>query len=230
MDLLEAEGLVPRDTPRAVIPCGVDLDRFRPDPPGDLPGPLRPFAGKRLYTYLGATGTWYLRDAMLDFGAAAVAADPEACLVLLTEDPGGALAAALAARGVPADRFLVARAPHAEVPRWLAPSRAGVFFIRSCRSKKASCPTKLGEFLGCGVPVVVNDGVGDMGALVRGSRVGVVVEGFGVEEFRRARADLDALRADPGLRARCRAEAERSLDARRCGADFVRLAEGIARP
>jgi glycosyltransferase involved in cell wall biosynthesis len=229
MDLLEAEGRIPRDTPRDVIPCGADLDRFRPDPPGGLPGPLEPFRGKRIYTYLGATGTWYLLDAMLDFGAAATADDPDARLVFLTEDPAGALAEGLLARGVPRDRFLIARAPHAEVPRWLAPSHAGVFFIRCCRSKKASCPTKLAEFLGCGVPVVVNDGVGDMGTLVRSGRVGVVLEGLDVVAFRRATKELAGLHADSSLRFRCRTEAECRLDVRQGSSRFSSLAGKLVR-
>ncbi len=224
--LLRDEGLLPAATPSAVIPCGADLDRFRPG--GEPPADLRPFLGKRTYAFLGATGTWYLLPEMLDFAAAAVAADADARLLFLTEDPGGAVGEGLAARGVAADRSLVRRVPHAEVPRWIAPSAAGVFFIRSCRSKRASCPTKLGEFLACGVPVVVSSGVGDMDGIVGGGGVGVVVDGFDGPASARARASLAALRADPGLPARCRAVAEATFDAAAGARAFVAMAERIA--
>jgi len=229
MDLLLEEVLLPPGTPRAVIPSGADLARFRPLPDAEAPEPLRPFLGKRIYTFLGATGTWYLLREMLDFAAEAVRADSEARVLFLTEDAEGAVREGLAARGVPVDRFLVARAPHPEVPRWIGPSRAGVFFIRSCRSKRASCPTKLGEFLACGVPVVINDGVGDTGEVVRRARAGVVVDGFGPEPFARARAALAALLADSGLPARCRAEAERTFDAAAGARGFVALAARAGR-
>jgi glycosyltransferase involved in cell wall biosynthesis len=233
--LLREEGLLPAGKPSAVIPCGTDLARFRPG--GDPPGDLRPFLGKRIWTFLGATGTWYLLPAMLDFAAESVRADPDARILFLTEDPGGAIGDGLAARGVPADRVLVRRVPHAEVPRWIAPSAAGVFFIRSCRSKKASCPTKLGEFLACGVPVVVNAGIGDMDEIVTGGDrtggaaagpVGAVVKGFDPACFAAARVSLETLRSDPALPSRCRRSAETTFDAAAGAREFVALAERIA--
>jgi glycosyltransferase involved in cell wall biosynthesis len=227
-DLLRAEGLVPPETPLEVIPCGADLERFKPLPPGDEPEELKPFLGKRIYSFLGATGTWYLLPEMLDFAAEAVKADPETRILFLTEDPAGAVAEGLTSRGVPLDRFLVRRVPHAEVPRWISPSTAGVFFIRSCRSKRASCPTKLAEYLACGVPVVVNGGIGDMDEIVGGGRVGVVVQGFGQGAFRQAREGLAILRADPAIGAHCRRVAECRLDSREGGRRFSRIAATLA--
>jgi glycosyltransferase involved in cell wall biosynthesis len=225
--LLREEGLLPAATPVEVIPCGADLGRFRPLPAADLAPEARAWAGKRTYAFLGATGTWYRLDAMLDFAALAAAREEEARILFLTEDPGGTVAEGLAARGVPADRFLVRAVPHAEVPRWIGGARAGVFFIRDCRSKRASCPTKLAEFLACGVPVVTGTGVGDVEGILRETGTGVVAGGSSAAEFDGARAALDGLRADPGLGARCRRAAEERFDARACGAAFVRLAGRI---
>ncbi len=211
--VLREEGLLPAGTPLEVIPCGTDLDRFRPAAPGTEPAALAPFAGRRIYTFLGATGTWYLLDRMLDFGASAVRSDGEARLLFLTEDPAGAVREGLSARGVPEDRFLVTRVDHGDVPRWISASHAGVFFIRSCRSKKASCPTKLGEFLACGVPVITGPGVGDVEAIVGGGRTGMVIAGSGEADFAAARAGILRLREDAGLPGRCRREAEARFDA-----------------
>jgi len=226
--VLREEGLVPERTPLEVVPCAADLDLFRPLPESEAAPALRPFLGKRVYSFLGSTGTWYLREEMLDFAAEAVREDPEARLLFLTEDPAGPVLEGLAARAVPADRFLVARASHAEVPRWIGISRAGVFFIRSCRSKKASCPTKLAEFLACGVPVVINDGIGDTADIVREARVGVVVDGFDGASGRRAREAVEALHAGPDLRGDCRREAECRFDVRSGSRTFLRLAARLA--
>ncbi len=225
--LLREEGLLPVATPLEVIPCGADLEHFRPGGGGDPPAPLRAFAGKRIYAFLGATGTWYLLPEMLDFAAAAVRADPDARALFLTEDPAGAVVAGLASRGVPVDRYIVTRVPHAEVPRWIAPSFAGVFFIRPCRSKKASCPTKLAEFLGCGIPVVINDGIGDTADLVREANAGVVIERYDDATFERARRELGALQAAGGLAERCRREAECRLDVGHGSRTFPSLAARI---
>lgn len=228
-DLLREEALLPRETPLEVIPCGADLERFRPLPEGERPAALAPFAGKRVHVFLGATGTWYLLDRMLDFAAHAVRTDPGARLLFLTEDPRAAVAAGLEARSIPADRFLLVRAPHAEVPRWLAGARSGVFFIRACRSKRASCPTKLAEFLACGVPVVVNDGVGDVGALVRREGVGAVVGEFAGERWiGDALRDLEGVRNRGDVADRCRRAAERHLDVRAGAAAFASLSGRLA--
>lgn len=222
--LLREEDLLPPDKPLEVIPCGADLERFRPMPPDSIPADLRPFLGKRIWTFLGATGTWYLLPEMLDFAAEAVRGDPESRVLFLTEDPQNVIAEGLASRGVPADRFLIRRVPHGDVPLWITPSHAGVFFIRSCRSKRASCPTKLAEFLGCGVPVAVNGGIGDMDETVVGNRVGVVLKEFGKAASRQAREELATLRADPVIGIRCRREAECHLDSREGGRRFSRFA------
>ncbi|MCK6480797.1 MAG: glycosyltransferase [Planctomycetes bacterium] len=226
--VLREEGLLPPGTPLEVIPCGTDLGRFRPEPGGGPPAGLAPLLGGRIFCFLGATGTWYLLPEMLDFAARAVREDPAASVLFLTEDPAGAIREGLAARGVPPDRSLVARVPHAEVPRWIAPSHAGVFFIRSCRSKKASCPTKLGEFLACGVPVVTGPGVGDVEAVLGAGRAGAVVEGYGEGAFDAARGEILRLRGDPGLAARCRALAESRFDAREGARRFSALCSGMA--
>jgi len=225
--LLREEGLLPEDKPLEVIPCGADLERFRPMPAESAPEDLRPFLGKRIWTFLGATGTWYLLPEMLDFAAEAVRGDPESRILFLTEDPQRVIAEGLSARGVPADRVLIRRVSHADVPLWITPSHAGVFFIRSCRSKKASCPTKLAEFLGCGVPVVVNGGIGDMDETVVGNRVGVVLQDFGPAASRQARERLAQLRVDPAIGTRCRTEAECHLDSREGGRTFSRFAASL---
>ena len=80
---------------------------------------------------------------------------------------------------------------------------AGFFFIMPVFSKRASAPTKLGEFLGCGVPCLGNDGVGDMTQILESENVGVVVRDFDAEGREKAINDLISLCADPDVRQRC---------------------------
>ena len=206
--ILRARGAA---APLRVIPTCVDLERFRPDVA--LSADARSFAGRRGWLLLGATGTWYLRDAMLDFCRDALADDAEARVALLSPEHHGELRAGLAARGI-LDRTILRSVPHDEVPGWIAASTAAVLFIVPAPSKAASCPTKLGEILAVGRPVVVNAGVGDVDELVTRNRVGVVLERPGPGAYGRARAPLEALLADPSLASRCRATAaaELSLD------------------
>jgi len=59
-------------------------------------------------------------------------------------------------------------------------------------SKKASSPTKMGEFLSLELPVVANGGVGDVEPILR--EAGVVVRGFDKDSYAAALDQLEALK------------------------------------
>lgn len=93
---------------------------------------------------------------------------------------------------------------HAGVVRAMCQMDAGIFFIKQVYSKMASAPTKLGEFLGCGVPCLGNDGVGDMASILEGRKVGVALEDFSEIAMRCAIDRLLKLAREPNIRQRCR--------------------------
>jgi glycosyltransferase involved in cell wall biosynthesis len=108
----------------------------------------------------------------------------------------------------------VLSADFADVPRWLGRADAGLAFYKPGWSRQATCPTKIGEYLATGLPVVVNDAVGDMEEVVGTNEVGVVLSEFTADAYRSALDRLEKLWADPDLAARCRqiAESRFSLD------------------
>ena len=69
-------------------------------------------------------------------------------------------------------------------------------------------PTRMGEVLGCGVPVVANEGVGDVADIIRRYNVGVIVKDGSEAAMVTALDELEALRSDPDLPSRCRQAAE----------------------
>jgi len=202
-------GLAPAETPVRVIPTCADLAHFRPVPPEERPPECR--ADVPRYLILGSTGTWYLRDETLDLAALALHRDSRAVLHVLTLDAPGPLARGLVARGVAEHRVVVRAVPPADVPRWISGARAAFILLRSSWSKGASCPTKLGELLGCGVPVLMTPGIGDADRILDGSRVGVMVTAFDEAPLARALHLLDVLHDRGGVAERCRALAEREF-------------------
>ena len=90
-----------------------------------------------------------------------------------------------------------------------------IALIKPVYSKTASAPTKLAEYLGCGVPCLVNSGVGDLEAIVAENRVGIVMHRFSESDCHEAALALVNLAADPGVGDRCVAAARRhfSLEA-----------------
>jgi glycosyltransferase involved in cell wall biosynthesis len=84
-----------------------------------------------------------------------------------------------------------------------------MFYAGGELSELGRSPTRLAEVLGSGLPIVANEGVGDVADVLREHRVGVLLEGSGPDQVRLAMRQLDALLVDPDLPARCRRVAER---------------------
>ena len=119
------------------------------------------------------------------------------------------IAKAIVAAG--ADGVSVLASTPDDMPGHLARAWAGIAFIRPVFSKQGASPTKLGEYLAAGLPVVINAGVGDTEELVTTTRVGAVVERFARDEYLAKWDALVAMTGDAGLRARCRETARGTL-------------------
>lgn len=187
--------------PLTVIPTCADLNRFSP---GDGKSPERFTLG-----YLGSIGTWYLFDEVLACFAEVRKRRPEALLLVVNRNEQALVRTRAAAAGMPGDALEITAAEHAEVPAQVRRMSAGAVIIRPVFSKIASAPTKLAEYLGCGVPCLGNVGVGDMEAILEGEKTGVALREFTPEERAWAVDRLLALCDDPAAPARCRAVAER---------------------
>ena len=75
-------------------------------------------------------------------------------------------------------------------------------------SLSAAMPTKIGEFLACGRPIVVNKGLGDMDQFIEEFNAGVILDGTPANLVESA-AKLAVLLSDPETPHRCRALAEK---------------------
>ena len=191
-----------------VIPCCVDFSHFPLVDAADRDrgrAALRLGKDDRVLAYLGSLGAWYMLDEMLDFFRVMLARDPESVFLFVTHDAPEGIKAAAAARGIPEQRIVVTPASREEVPLFMAAADIGIFFIQPVFSKKASSPTKMGEMLALGLPLVTNAGVGDVAEIVRDTGCGVAIERFD------AAAYSDALDAIAAMEPAPAAQRERAL-------------------
>ncbi|MDO9605977.1 glycosyltransferase [Hydrogenophaga sp.] len=197
--------------PVTVIPTCADLARFAPQPRESMG-----VEGARGFVlgYVGSAGTWYLFDEVAACFAQLLRVRPDARFLIVNRGEHAYIRDRLAAAGVPDSAVELTSATHAEVPRLMGRMDAGVFFIKPVFSKQASAPTKLAEFLGCGIPCLGNAGVGDMAQVLESEQVGVALKAFDAASVAAGLAQLLALVAEPGTRARCVAAAQKhfSLD------------------
>lgn len=198
MAALLRDSEVPPDTERRVIPCSVDFAEFAP-----ASGSARAAARKALgiaddalvVTYLGSLGTWYMLDEMIGFFARLRERVPRSRLVLITPDDPSIAHGAATRHGVALNNLVVRYAWREQVPALLAAADLGLFFIRPTPSKVASSPTKLGEYLAMGIPVITNEGIGDVDAILARTGGGVLVKEFSPGAYDAAVAGVDRLRA-----------------------------------
>jgi glycosyltransferase involved in cell wall biosynthesis len=154
---------------------------------------------------------------MVDFFAAARRLDPALLFLVLTQADQDILRRELARAGIRDEDARVTRAEPQEVGRYLAAADFGISFIRRCFSKISSSPTKIGEYLGAGLPVVSSAGIGDLDRLLGGGEVGVLVDDFSKAGYESAARAILALADDQRTRERCRALARRHLSLREVG-------------
>jgi glycosyltransferase involved in cell wall biosynthesis len=162
--------------------------------------------------YSGSLDGWYLTEKMADFFAAFLKQNREAHLLWLTTGSHDRVRELMRARNVEADNFSVRAAPSGQVPSYLAAADVGLAFIKRCVSKIASSPTKNGEYLACGLPLVINAGVGDSDLLIDEWKAGVLIEDFSEEHYLKAGREILAMVGDDDVRQKARAVAERVFD------------------
>lgn len=195
--------------PVAVIPCAVDLRRFQFD--STARARLRDEWGverQAVMVYSGSLGSWYLPGEMLDFLTVARSRLHDLRFLVLTPQP--AIVRAEAQKRGLHHLLIVRSVTSAEVPAYLSAADFGVAFIAPAPSKAASSPTKLAEYLACGLPVVMNAGIGDLDTRCR-EATWVMIDGFNAEEYARAAERVAALLQEPGVRRAARQTAEHAF-------------------
>lgn len=205
----EWEGLRGRTPHHEVIPCCVDLKRFQFNDEDRKRRRAELGLGDQFtFVYSGSLDGWYLTEKMADFFASVVRRDAEAHLLWLTTGSHERVRELMKARNIATRNFSVLSVAAVDVPSYLAAADAGLSFIKPCLSKIASSPTKNAEYLACGLPIVINEGIGDSDALVDQWRAGVLIKEFNETEYETAAREIEAMVVAPEARVKARRVAE----------------------
>lgn len=136
-----------------------------------------------ILTYLGSLGTWYMIDEMIDFYSTLKVVKPTAKFVIYTADDFGLVKEKIKEKELNENDFIFKTLKRSDVPIYLSISDLSVSFITPLYSKKASSPTKIGEILGMGVPMVCNGDVGDVEKIIKENNCGEIVTTFNNENY-----------------------------------------------
>jgi glycosyltransferase involved in cell wall biosynthesis len=197
-----------RGRPVEVIPCCIDQARFAAGTWGTLHERLN-VGGRTVIAYVGSFGGWYMTDEMLDLFATARRLDPEVFALVLTQRDPAAVKERFKEADYTDDDLLVATVPPDEVPGYLAAADMAISFIKPCYSKRASSPTKIAEYLACGLPVISNRGIGDLDEQLTADGVGVLIDRFDAKAYEAAFSEIQAM---GDVQDRCRESARHRFD------------------
>jgi glycosyltransferase involved in cell wall biosynthesis len=188
-----------------VIPCCVDLSQY-----GEQ---IRTEKSSRFEViYAGSTIGLYLLEEMARFFLALRARRPSAVFRVLTPSPAEQAATVLGRVGLSAADFTVAAVLPEKVPAYLAAAHLGISFRRPTRAQVGASPTKVGEYLAAGLPVVSNTGIGDTDDWLESDGVGVLVGDIGDAALQDAAARALTLADTPAVAERCRRVAHERFD------------------
>ena len=184
-----------------VIPCCVDLKHFdfHTIPFEKIEEKKRALnisKEETVISYLGSLGGWYLEKEMLDFFVERKKSVPRSKFLFITHDRKESVIAAATRAGANENDLIIQPATRNEVPLYLSLSDLCIFFIKDAYSKKASSPTKQGEIMAMGIPIICND-IGDTGKIIRDSGTGCVISDFSNRHYQQTIHELKNLKALP---------------------------------
>jgi glycosyltransferase involved in cell wall biosynthesis len=194
----------------AAITTCVDLDLFQPS--AESPIPI-----SKVFTlgYVGSVGPLYLFDETLDCFRVLRELRPDARLLIVNQGGHGKIRAALERKAIPHSLVDLESSDYRLVPGLIRKMSAAVCFVLPTASMAAAAPTKIGEYLASGVPVIANTHPGDLEDLLADSVVGVGLREFSRTSYEHALRQLLRIVENPLTKIRCRDRAERGFSLER---------------
>ena len=132
--------------------------------------------------YVGSIGTWYMLEEMLSFYKRSSNSLTDPLFLFVTKENPKDIYKLSDDLEIPRNEIIVTSCNHADMPLYMSLFSCSIFFIKPLYSKKASSPTKQGELMAMGIPIMCNDKVGDTAGIVRKYNSGLVISSDKINE------------------------------------------------
>lgn len=172
---------IPQKFECTVIPCCVDMELFKFDD-----SKTSKETNNLNLCYLGSIGTWYMLDEMLDFYKLILLHYPTALFTFYTHEKKELIESTCLKKEIPLSSIIIYAAKREELPQLLKKHQLSIFFIKPVFSKQASSPTKQGELMAMGIPVICNSGVGDTDEIIKLHKSGYLIDCFDKKSYQKA--------------------------------------------
>jgi len=162
--------------PICVVPCCVDTGVFSTKAAcrHDVRSKLK-VDGRLVVSYCGSLAAWQLPEVGIKLFRTIKCLEPSAYFLALTTQGQRMLELLHAEKLSPSD-YTVMSVPHADVPKYLGAADIGLLLRESSPVNQVASPVKFAEYLACGVPVILSEGIGDYSEAVRQNHLGFVLD------------------------------------------------------
>ena len=124
-------------------------------------------------------------DEMLDFFKCLTTKKPNTKFFFITKDNPQLILEKVKSKKIDVSSIKIQPSSREMMPSYIGVSDFSIFFILPVFSKKASSPTKMGEIMNLGIPIICNSGVGDVDEIMEKSMPELLVKDFTNDEYDR---------------------------------------------
>ncbi|NBG67444.1 glycosyltransferase family 4 protein [Acidiluteibacter ferrifornacis] len=178
-----------------VVPCAVDLDHFNPDHLNQtLISDLKTKWGVQpddfVLSYVGSLGTRYRLKEMLQFFKHLLTLEPKSKFLFITKSDTSQIYKYCDELKINTNKIIIDSCSYGEIPNYIAVSQASIFFIVTSFSGKAVSPTKQGEIMSLGLPIVCNANLGDSDTILKETNTGIVPPDYSDQSLKNSAEEL----------------------------------------
>lgn len=165
------------DYPSVVVPCCVHNKRFRMKEEDRLSKRAQMgITDKFVFLYLGTLSVWQWPEAMFSLFAQFHREKSDSLFYLLLPQAEHDRAVSFLKRhNLPPTSYIIEEVPHTEVGSVIGVADAGLLLRKSHPVNYVSSPTKFGEYLAAGVPVIATEDIGDISDIIKKEKVGLII-------------------------------------------------------
>ena len=172
-------------SPIEVIPCCTDENLFKKENIKPIRKEIGLVENDFVVSYVGSIGTWYMLDEMLDFFIELKKKKENAKFLFITKDDPKFILSKAINKSINKDSIIIKPSKREMMPSYIGASNFSIFFILPVFSKKASSPTKMGEIMNLGIPIVCNSGIGDVDEIMNKCMPELIIKEFSSNEYQR---------------------------------------------
>jgi glycosyltransferase involved in cell wall biosynthesis len=130
------------------------------------------------FIYIGSIGPWHSYEQLTLFIKTVYFNFPGSTFKLIINSGVELIKNFITENKISESRIIIKTVAHSQIPAELNDTDIAFFFIPIQYSKIASSPTKMGEMLSAGLPIITGDKIGDVTALIEDNNIGVVLKEY----------------------------------------------------